>query len=165
MKNIGLIVIYGLAAFLVFLYVSDNSSDGSNEGTKVSDENKRKIKPSVEASMGEYTEEDICKAAMSSIFFHPPSIMEASQSTNDIYKVSYRRPSDNSLWENKCQIKGNKINWGSFDGRWRTHELDSVILFMALDKDLTIQENHSDGSTSLSFFEKNDDRAIIEVEK
>ncbi|GGX88787.1 hypothetical protein GCM10007160_15360 [Litchfieldella qijiaojingensis] len=164
MKNVGSIVMYGMVAFLVFLYISENNSGDSGGGSEVAEESKRQIQLSDEASMGGYSEEEVCKAAMSSMFFHSPSIMEVSQSGGEIYKVSYRRPSDNSLWENKCQIKGNRIYWGSFDGRWRTNELDGVILFMAFGEDLTIQENHSDGSTSVTYFEKRDDGSIVEVE-
>jgi len=42
--------------------------------------------------------------------------------------------------------------------------MDGVILFMALGNDLTIQENHADGSTSITRFTKQGDGSIVEVD-
>ncbi|UYG06834.1 hypothetical protein [Halomonas sp. M4R1S46] len=165
MKNIGSIVMYGLVAFLVFSFLSEGSSESSSEGeAEVSQESKREIEYSEDAAMGDYSKEGVCKAAVGAMFFHSPSIMKASRVNDEVYKVSYRRPNDNSLWEYKCQTEGNRVYWGGYDGRWRTHELDSVVLFGASGGGLTIQENHADGSTSVTQFKKDRDGSIREVD-
>jgi len=157
---------YILVGFLVFSVWShfSNNEGSSGQGETQTQDDGRDIKRSEQASMGTYSERDVCKAAISSMFFHSPSIMSVSKAGDEVYKVSYRRPSDNTLWENKCQIDGNRVHWGVFDGRWRTHEMDGVILFMALGNDLTIQENHNDGSTSVTRFTKQGDGSIVEVD-
>lgn len=165
-STIGYLIAGVLIFFGVLANVDKNNqySPSNDKETVEKNSDGRDIQLSDQASMGTYSEVGVCKAAIASLFFHSPSIMKVNQVSDEVFKVSYRRPSDNTLWENKCQIEGNRVHWGSFDGRWRNHDLDGVVLFMALGNDLTIQENHHDGSTSITRFTKQGDGSIVEVD-
>lgn len=166
MKNFWSISMYGLVAFLIFSILSEDGGRSSKERgeAEVAQESKRAIDYSEDSKMGNYSKQGVCKAAVGAMFFQSPSIMKSSLLNNDIYKVSYHRPNDKSLWEYKCQIEGNRVHWGGYDGRWRAHDLDSVVLFSASGEDITIQENHADGSTSVTVFKKEGDGSIMKLD-
>lgn len=57
----------------------------------------------------------ICKEGIAELFQQPTAIMKAEPIAGGITRVSYRRPSDNTLWKNDCRLEGNRIVWRAFD--------------------------------------------------
>lgn len=166
--RLGTVVLLAAVGFAVYLYMAEEQRVKeywqSLSPSETSQQKDSGIEFTEEASMGVFSEPEICKSAVSAMFFQSPSIMKSSEWGEKSIKISYHRPNDNSLWEYKCQVQGNRVYWGATDGRWRNHSADSVVLFMALGENLTIQEDHNDGSASVTHFEKLDDGSIVEVE-
>lgn len=101
------------------------------------------------------TEAFVCKAAIAESMGRDLSIMSASQDASK-YHVTYRRPSDNSLWGQYCWLKGNRVMWQTdggdgtgvvgMPGRVRDSEWDEVITYSINANVLTVSIEHSDNS-------------------
>ena len=102
-----------------------------------------------EAYKGDFTEQQICKAVISSIMGREPSIIRIDSVQENTSYLSYNRPSDDSHWKYRCTLKGNKAIWATDTGRWHTHQDDSVITFSVIVDELNIFEKYSDGSSDV----------------
>lgn len=101
---------------------------------------------------GVETSRYVCRAAIGTVFGRPVEIIEVESQHGDQVNLAYKRPSDGTIWRNKCKLKGTQILWGAFDGRWRTHELDDRLHFESRTDQLTIVVSHPDGSTTRKQF-------------
>jgi hypothetical protein len=103
-----------------------------------------------------FTEAQVCRAAIASMMGHSPSIVKARPGPIGEFSLSYRRPSDGSEWENKCRLSGDRVHWGTKDGRWRLHPADSKLHFAITGSGssakLTITEAYLDGSKSVDSY-------------
>lgn len=87
-------------------------------------------------NLSEQNAQRLCASYIGKIFGHSPSIISTELLKKDsgfFIKASYRRPSDNSRWDNVCHISGDTITWASLNtngevGRWR-YEDDATIYF------------------------------------
>jgi len=79
----------------------------------------------------------LCKATMSAVFLRPVDIMDVYKIVDNKYiYVKYMRPSDATIWKNRCKIYKDRIVWGgvdvygegSGDSRWRESSEDIGIV-------------------------------------
>jgi hypothetical protein len=97
-------------------------------------------------NMTDYTKEDISRYTIAAIMGRDPSIIDVKQQ-DDIYIVSYVRPSDGTYWESKIKFEGeDKVIWGNSDGRWRDTEADEKITYFQRGDKLVILQTFSDNS-------------------
>jgi hypothetical protein len=72
----------------------------------------------------------VCAVAIAMQFHQDPRIMTVKR-FDDITRVSYRRPSDNSFWDTACRLEGNRVMWASVENnsirRWRIHPADEIL--------------------------------------
>lgn len=94
---------------------------------------------------------EICKAGIAFLFGQDPSIIRIDRTDGIIVSLSYRRPSDNSTWVNRCYVAGDRIKWATDRGRWRNED---EISYRVNDKQktLTVYQVFSDGSRSLKTY-------------
>lgn len=99
----------------------------------------------------------VCRAAIGSVMGRDPKIMSA-QAAGDVVTVSYRRPSDGSVWSYRCRLEGNRIIWASAEGRWRNHPEDGFLTYEMIEggSKIRIIEAHSDGTKSQDTFSRKD---------
>ncbi len=98
---------------------------------------------------GFFSDTDICKAGISTIFGRPINIMRSNRRNGLIY-ISYTR-GDGTVWKNKCKVNGRIIVWGSENGRWRNGPFDDKVSFTVNGNRIKVTE----GSSS-STFNKNE---------
>ena len=109
---------------------------------------------------GIFSDEDICKSAVGAMFNKEPSIIK-SKKEEGLYKISYVRSSDNTSWDYKCKIGNGKVEWGSYDGRWRNHKLDSIVKYSVNGDILTIKDQYNDGSATVSKYKKDGESLAV----
>lgn len=66
-------------------------------------------------------------------------------------RTKYHRPDDGTLWRNLCRLRRDRVVWASIrkdgsQGRWRDHQLDSVITFQLTPRAVIMNESYDDGS-------------------
>jgi hypothetical protein len=96
----------------------------------------------------------VCRATIAELMSRDIATVTGVRRADGNVGVSYRRPSDNSLWNNLCKIDGTRVVWASMNesgvaGRWRTGEADEAISFVLGESGVTITQKFGDG-TSLS---------------
>lgn len=97
---------------------------------------------------------EICRAAIGTLFHHDPRTIKIDRVEEGISYLSYVRVDDGTLWSYRCKIEGNQVIWASDTGRWRTHSLDEQVIY-ELDQDrqnLKIELKYSSGSSTKSSF-------------
>ena len=99
-----------------------------------------------------FSTNQICKAAVATVMGRDPIIMSIDQVQGEVVYLSYIRQDDGKKWGYKCRLEGNRIIWGAYDGRWRTHPMDSIITFQVKGDVLNIEDRFSDGSTNRKSF-------------
>jgi hypothetical protein len=104
---------------------------------------------SFNALSAEFTNAQLCKAAISVEMGKKPSIMKV-KSSGDLVDLQYVRPNDGTHWKYQCKIiNGNQIMWRTAGddntpnrlGRWRDNPLDSTIKYSVSGNTLTITES------------------------
>lgn len=134
-KKKHLIWSFIIALFLMaFVYVADK--DKSKKRKEIESQ---LVELREEENTGSFAESEVCKAAIGFIMMKDYSIIESQNSADNI-KVFYRRPSDGEYFEYKCKLDGRRVHWGNWEGRWRTHEMDSKIFFEVSGGRLKLQE-------------------------
>ena len=74
-----------------------------------------------------------------------------------VTNVSYYRPDDGTLWQQKCKFQGNQIIWAARDGRWRdNYEWDEYLTFSidTVSQTVSITQTFPDGSGSTESYYK-----------
>lgn len=145
---------YAALSLLIIFLKFDGGSKTEANGSE-GDKDPREITYSDSVNnMGPYSDEEICRAAISSLLNQELEETKARVLRDDIYRLSYVRKSDNALWETQCRIEGNQVNWGTLGSRWRNHELDTAIHFKVSDDKLTIQEHYPGDGNFYAEYEK-----------
>lgn len=104
----------------------------------------------------QFSKNEVAIFTISSIMHQSPSIISPKQE-NDVYLVSYRRPSNSQLFTYRIKFEGNeKVIWATNDGRWRDSEFDEIIMYKEEGDQLIITQKFSDGSLGNKAFLKND---------
>ena len=98
------------------------------------------------------TQAQVCKAAVSAIMNRSPEIISIDREINGITYLSYRRPSDNSLWSQKCKLEQSTVHWGLAAGRWQNTYTDNAVTFNVTSISVVIHEQHKDGTASSNTF-------------
>ncbi|WP_251976756.1 hypothetical protein [Salinicola avicenniae] len=106
------------------------------------------------AQSAEFSQAELCRAMVSATMGRDLSIIHVDRQSGGITHLSYNRPSDNSHWAMRCKLDGNRIIWATDTGRWRTHELDEVIIYKTSGNTLTITQDWDDGSAIIDEFKK-----------
>ncbi|TKJ94803.1 hypothetical protein [Erwinia persicina] len=110
---------------------------------------------SFNASSAEFTNSQLCKAAISVEMSKEPSIMKVRE-RGDLVDLQYIRANDGTKWKYQCKIiNGDQIMWRTAGddntpnriGRWRDHPLDSTIKFSISGNTLTISESELGDTT------------------
>jgi hypothetical protein len=104
------------------------------------------------ADKGSFTEQQICKATIAATMGRNPSIVKISSVQGNVTYLSYVRKSDNTQWKVRCKLEGNRVIWAADNGRWRTGQYDSKIIFSVNGSELKISEKYSDGSGDTKIF-------------
>jgi hypothetical protein len=100
------------------------------------------------ARAANFDQQQICRATIGAVMGRDPRIIKVSSVDLGIIHVSYLRPDDGTLWEQRCRIDGQKVVWATKSGRWREDPMDEVITYTATGALLTINQKFADGSTS-----------------
>ncbi|GAB4022515.1 hypothetical protein GCM10028808_70390 [Spirosoma migulaei] len=100
-----------------------------------------------------FTKAAVAKFTMATVMLQPASIISVEKS-EDLYIVSYVRPSDSQRFTYKVKIDGNRAIWANIDGRWRDTPDDEYITFNEVGKKLQITEVYSDKSTNVELYSK-----------
>lgn len=95
-----------------------------------------------------FDQQQICRATIGAVMGRDPKIIKVSKVESGIIHVSYSRPDDGTIWEQRCRIEGQKVIWATETGRWREHPLDEVITYAVTGASLTITQKFTDGSAS-----------------
>jgi len=91
----------------------------------------------------------LCRAAVASLMGRDINTIEVTRTQANITFTAYIRPSDGSVWRNRCRVDGPRIHWGTDVGRWRDHPLDEVVTYEVRGSKLTVRVSMS-GSTGSS---------------
>ena len=94
-------------------------------------------------------EADVCRFGIAAVFGRSPEIVKSKHIGGGTFKVSYVRKSDGTHWHNKCRVEGNRIIWGAYDGRWRTHSADPKVTFAMTAEKIVVTETFLDGSATV----------------
>lgn len=132
-------LLFFISIFVTFIFAL-------NSCKKTNHENKSNKQSTVRSTEKQYvfTHEDIARFAISAIMGRSPKTMECKKK-NNVYYVSYIRPSDSQKFEYRIKFNGNKIYWASLEGRWRD-SLDENISFIQNGNNIKIIQSFSDGS-------------------
>lgn len=86
---------------------------------------------SVPGFAGDFSNSELCKAAIAMDMARPPSIMKTEE-TGDVPQISYNRD-DGDHFLYKCKVRGSRVVWSAYFtetnswGRWRDGEWDPVL--------------------------------------
>jgi hypothetical protein len=75
------------------------------------------------------TDSQVCAAGIAVMMGRVAKTVRIDKSDGQVFYLSYVRPNDGTVWRYKCQIEGERVMWGSDNGRWRRDELDEVITY------------------------------------
>ena len=92
--------------------------------------------------------DDVCRAAIASLFGRNVASVTVVNRESSVLKLRYTRPSDGTIWTNRCKVVGARIMWTSEYGRWRDHPLDEVVTYTVQGSKITINKKYSDGSSA-----------------
>jgi len=131
-----------LVALLLGCDTSTNTQDASQQQKRETNEN----------ALSGFKQEDICRATISFLMSQPVNSIEAT-SVGDKVQLQYIRSSDQSVWQQKCYVRGSEVVWGAKDGRWRNSEFDPKISAeITGNGSLRVIEVYSDGSSRSETF-------------
>lgn len=100
------------------------------------------------------TENQICRAAIAALMGRTPSSIAITGKYQDAVHTRYTRPSDRTVWENRCRVIGDVVQWATLAGPWRTRPGDELVtyLLVAPTQEIVIKVGNSDGSFNLHLF-------------
>ena len=108
----------------------------------------------IAADSNGFSTQQICKAGMGTIMGRNPGTMRATKSSNGVVRISYVRPDDGKKFSYKCKIQGNRIVWGSIDGRWRVRPADSKVTYVIEGDQINVTDDYGDGSATRKQFSR-----------
>jgi hypothetical protein len=96
------------------------------------------------------TENQICRAAIAALMGRVPTSIAVTGKYQDAIHTRYTRPSDRTVWENRCRVVGDVVQWATMSGPWRTRPGDELITFLlAPTQEIVIKIGNADGSFNL----------------
>lgn len=82
---------------------------------------------------------DICRASIAALMGRPVNIIKTDSVHGDIAYVGYIRPSDGTVWKQRCRVGNGTVVWADSLGRWRDNgKWDEIITYAVTDGDLAI---------------------------
>jgi hypothetical protein len=82
---------------------------------------------------------DICRASIAALMGRPVNIIKTEAAYDDIVYVGYVRPSDGTVWKQRCRVGNGTVVWADSVGRWRdSAKWDEIITYTVTDHDLAI---------------------------
>lgn len=106
-----------------------------------------------------FTPQQVCKAAISTIFGRPTNIIKVNNSSDNVHYLSYVRPEDKKIWKFKCKLSGIHVVWteeGYDSDRWLGKGVvENWVTFASDGKTLKITEKYSDGSVNSKSYKVN----------
>lgn len=96
--------------------------------------------------------ENICTAAISTLFDQPTAMIRVDGVEKGLMHLSYSLPADSTLWQYKCRIEGKKIMWATRDGAWRTDTSDRQVTFQLTKDEIVVNVEFPDGSEKQNRF-------------
>lgn len=105
--------------------------------------------PTITAKSDLFNVGHLCRAAISIVMERPVGIIRLDSMNQSQATVSYHRPDDGMLWQQKCKVEGDHIVWAALDGRWRDdYRWDERLNFYHGNdgESLTIKQQYPDGS-------------------
>lgn len=115
--------------------------------------------PAITAKSDRFNIGHLCRAAISIVMGRPIGIIRVDSMNQSLATVSYNRPDDGTLWQQKCKIEGDHVVWAALDGRWRNeYRWEERLIFSHGNNGelLTIKQQHPDGSGSTQEFRLTD---------
>jgi len=97
---------------------------------------------------GEFSVEQICKAAIGTLMGQDPKIIKILKIDSGVIDLNYIRPADGTKWSYRCKLDGNKVIWAADKGRWRVGPDDEVITYGFVSGGIEVVDTYSDGSSS-----------------
>ncbi|WP_137173204.1 hypothetical protein [Massilia sp. HP4] len=101
-----------------------------------------------------FDQQQICRAAISAVMGRDPKTLKVTKVDSGVIHLSYSRPDDETVWEQRCRVEGQKVVWATKSGRWREHTLDDVITYTVTGTSLTISQKFTDGSTVVKSYSR-----------
>lgn len=82
---------------------------------------------------------DICRASIAGVMGRPVNIIKTDSVHGDIAYVGYVRPSDGTVWKQRCRVGNGTVVWADSIGRWRDNgKWDEIITYAVTNGDLAI---------------------------
>lgn len=103
---------------------------------------------SLPAMAGEFSAEQICKAAIGTLMGQEPKIIKILKNDAGIIDLSYIRPADGTRWSYRCKLDGNKVIWAVDQGRWRVGADDEIVTYSFVSGGIEVVDTYSDGSST-----------------
>jgi hypothetical protein len=98
------------------------------------------------------TEAQICKAAIAALAQQPPASIAVTGRYQDTVHTRHMRHSDRQMFEHRCRIVGDVVQWATLAGQWRTRPQDELVTYLTIPGELIIKIGHADRSISLRAF-------------
>jgi opacity protein-like surface antigen len=100
------------------------------------------------AAAEDFNRNQICRAAIATIMSRSPNIIKIEGTGDDgVIYLWYVRWNDQTRWDYKCKVEGERILWGALQGRWQTEPRDAVVTYAVKDGLLEIEEKRATGHT------------------
>ncbi|WP_159020573.1 hypothetical protein [Algibacter sp. L3A6] len=141
-----------LKIFISILILTITFSSCGNKENEENTNSKTELEK-VEFPKKVFTESEIAKYTVSAIMNQSPEIIKVKDNIG-IYIVSYTRKDDGEKFDYKIKISGNKVSWGTSDGRWRDTKFDEKIKYSEKDNKLKIIQTFENGSEIVKEFKK-----------
>lgn len=100
------------------------------------------------AAQPRFDQARICRAAIGAVMGRDPRIIKVDKEDAGIVHVSYARPDDGTIWEQRCRLEGARVLWATRTGRWRDDPQDETITYAVNGQTLSITQKFADGSGS-----------------
>jgi hypothetical protein len=99
-----------------------------------------------------FSQSQVCRATIAAIMGRDPRIIKVTKEEAGVVYVSYVRPGDGTVWNQRCRFEGARVIWATETGRWRDHPLNEVISYSSTSTAVTIQQKFGDGSASTKMY-------------
>ena len=100
------------------------------------------------ATQPRFDQAKICRATIAALMGRNPKIIKVDKEDAGIVHVSYIRPDDGTLWEQRCRLEGARVLWATRSGRWRDDPRDETVTYSVNGQTLSITTKYTDGSGS-----------------
>lgn len=99
------------------------------------------------------TDDQICRAAIATIFNKKVSTVSIGRIQKNIIYVSFAGEEGDKTTRFKCYLDSKEIVWATETGSYRNTDIDSVIDYETKNNILTVRETHKNGSAYRQTFD------------